>query len=107
MLADGCEAHVRADRPKDVDELRALIQGVVKDRVGSGALDDTDLTLRDLEAIVESFTATLRGIYHPRIQYPQLETPPETAGTPDLQPSKEASQASLPGHPPPIGTTES
>jgi hypothetical protein len=31
------------------------------------------LTLRDLDRIVDSFTATLRGIYHPRIQYPQLE----------------------------------
>ncbi len=73
MLADGCEARVRADHPKDADELRQLIKTVVSDRAASGQLDKTTLTLRDLDRIVDSFTATLRGIYHPRIQYPQLE----------------------------------
>jgi hypothetical protein len=73
MLADGCEARVRADHPKDADELRVLIKTVVSERVASGQLDKTMLTLRDLDKIVDSFTATLRGIYHPRIQYPQLE----------------------------------
>jgi hypothetical protein len=33
--------------------------------------------LKDLETIVDSFTATLRGIYHPRIKYPKLEALPE------------------------------
>ena len=72
MLADGAEARMRAERPKDVDELRALIRSVVENRRSLGQLDDTRLTLRDLDTIVESFTATLRGVYHPRIQYPQL-----------------------------------
>jgi hypothetical protein len=73
MLADGCEARVRADHPKDAEELRLLIKKVISERVASGQLDKTMLTLRDLDKIVDSFTATLRGIYHPRIQYPQLE----------------------------------
>jgi hypothetical protein len=76
MLADSSEAVVRADHPKDEDELRKLIKSVVDSRVQSGQLDKTDLTLRDLEAIVDSFTATLKGIYHPRIQYPKLEGVP-------------------------------
>lgn len=74
MLADGCEARVRAERPKDEVELRAIIKDVVDTSVATGALNDTDLTLQDLDAIIDSFTATLRGIYHPRIQYPKLET---------------------------------
>jgi putative nucleotidyltransferase with HDIG domain len=77
MLADGCEAHIRADRPKDEDELRSLIKNLVRERVANGALDDADLTLRDLDSVVNSFTATLRGVYHPRIQYPRLEPVPE------------------------------
>lgn len=75
MLADGCEARVRAERPKEENDLRSLIKKVVDERVASGQLDDTNLTLQDLNQIVESFTATLRGIYHPRLLYPQLETP--------------------------------
>jgi len=52
---------MRAERPKDESELRALIKSVVEDRLVSGQLDTTDLTLRDLDTIVDSFTATLRG----------------------------------------------
>jgi putative nucleotidyltransferase with HDIG domain len=73
MLADGSEARMRAERPKDAEELRTLIKNTVENRVAAGQLDDTDLTLRDLETIVESFTTTLRGIYHPRIEYPKIE----------------------------------
>jgi cyclic-di-AMP phosphodiesterase PgpH len=76
MLADASEASVRAVRPKDEAELRALIKSVVDASVSTGALNDTDLTLSDLDAIIDSFSATLRGIYHPRIQYPKFETEP-------------------------------
>jgi hypothetical protein len=73
MLADGCEARVRAEHPKDEAELRKIIQSVIAHRMDEGALKDTELTLRDLAKIEDSFVATLRGIYHPRIQYPSLE----------------------------------
>jgi len=80
MLADGCEARVRAERPKDENELRLLIKKVIEQRMSSGALDEASLTLRDMDVIADSFTATLRGIYHPRIQYPSFEqiTPGQT-----------------------------
>ena len=73
MLADGCEARVRAERPKDETELFELIKNVVENRLTSGQLDETDLTLKDLEGIIESFASTLRGVYHPRLEYPKLE----------------------------------
>jgi putative nucleotidyltransferase with HDIG domain len=78
MLADGCEARVRSERPKDEAELRAVIKSTIDNRVATGALNDTGLTLHDLEVIEDSFTTTLRGIYHPRIQYPSLESLPKT-----------------------------
>lgn len=74
MLADACEAIVRADRPNDETELKVLIQKQIDLRVKMGQLDQTSLTLQDLAKIVDSFTATLRGINHPRIQYPQLQS---------------------------------
>lgn len=73
MLADGSEARVRAERPKDETEMRNVIKSVIENRVAMGQLDNTNLTLRDLEQIVNSFTTTLRGIYHPRIEYPKIE----------------------------------
>jgi putative nucleotidyltransferase with HDIG domain len=76
MLADGSEASVRAERPKDEEALRTLIKKVAENRLSTGQLDDTDLTLRDLDSIVDSFSATLRGTYHPRIEYPKIERLP-------------------------------
>jgi len=95
MLADGSEAHVRADRPKDEVELRKIIRSVIDNRISSGALDDTDLTLRDLDAIVDSFTATLRGMYHPRIQYPKYESVTEPLKATDQQTSGRSSTESV------------
>ncbi|MGD9091544.1 MAG: HDIG domain-containing protein [Anaerolineales bacterium] len=84
MLADGSEARVRAERPEDKEKIRDLVKDVIQNRLTAGQLDETDLTLRDLDAITDSFTATLRGMYHPRIEYPQLEKPsiPVTDPTP-------------------------
>ena len=97
MLADTCEARMRAERPKDEAGLQELIRSVVKDKLEIGELDDTQLTLRNLEEIVDSFTSTLRGVYHPRIQYPKSEGEvktrpipyrlPDGDTPPDLQPT--------------------
>lgn len=86
MLADGSEARLRAERPTSEDELHDLVKNVIQNRLSSGQLDDTDLTLRDLDAIGDSFTTTLRGIYHPRLEYPKLEKSP--ALTSDPEPTK-------------------
>jgi len=73
MLADGAEARVRAERPADDQKLVTVIKSTISDRVTSGQLDDTRLTLSDLNQIAESFAATLRGVYHPRLHYPRLD----------------------------------
>ncbi|MEW6028495.1 MAG: HD family phosphohydrolase [Chloroflexota bacterium] len=70
MLADGAEARARAERPADEEGLRAIVRSVIEIAQLEGQLDQTALTLRDLGAITESFVTTLRGTYHPRIQYP-------------------------------------
>ncbi|MBW8010913.1 MAG: HDIG domain-containing protein [Chloroflexi bacterium] len=73
MLADGCEARARAERPQTREELGNLINEVVNGRLKENQFDDTEITLKDLKVIAESFSATLRGIYHPRIKYPKFE----------------------------------
>lgn len=83
MLADGCEARTRAERPEDEAALHQLVKSVVDRRVALGELDDTDLTMHDLKVIIESFTATLRGVYHPRIIYPDIDEPQKAEDTAD------------------------
>ena len=75
MLADGCEARIRAQRPESKEELQEIIKDTVDKRVTSGQLDHTDFTLKDLDIIVNTFTATLRGVNHPRVEYPTLDVP--------------------------------
>jgi cyclic-di-AMP phosphodiesterase PgpH len=71
MMADAVEARARAERPSTDDDLRALVHSVIDIVHKNGQLDDTMLTLQDLNSVTESFFITLRGTYHPRIQYPK------------------------------------
>lgn len=71
MLADGVEAKARADTPKDDAEIEALVQSIIQSRLTSGQLDRTNMTLKDLDTVRRSFVSTLKGIYHPRIRYPE------------------------------------
>jgi putative nucleotidyltransferase with HDIG domain len=73
MLADGCEARVRAERPNSEEGVRKTIREVIDERARLGQLDNTRLTMRDLNVIAESFATTLRGIYHLRVKYPRLD----------------------------------
>lgn len=77
MLGDGCEAYVRSQNPESDEELRNLIKEMVDRRVDMGQMNNTGLTLRDLNVIIDSFTATLKGTYHSRVDYPDDEIPPD------------------------------
>lgn len=79
MLADAIEARARAERPADDDAIRQLVASVIETVQRYNQLDDTMLTLRDLRQITESFVTTLRGTYHPRIQYPKANVPDQDA----------------------------
>ncbi len=73
MLADGIEAKARAEAPKNEVEIDQLVRWVIEDRLAQGQLESVDLTLKDLDVIRKSFVSTLKGIYHPRIIYPEDE----------------------------------
>jgi putative nucleotidyltransferase with HDIG domain len=102
MLADGSEARVRAERPADENQLRKVIKSVVENRLSSGQLDETNLTLRDLDELIDSFTTTLRGIYHPRLEYPDTkkESPQKSKEIPTV-PIISRKSSDLPANPRP------
>jgi putative nucleotidyltransferase with HDIG domain len=72
MLADSCEAAVRSSRPTSDEQIAEIVNRVIDQHVADGQLDECDLTLRDLEAIRQTMIDTLRGVFHPRIEYPRL-----------------------------------
>jgi len=71
MLADSCEARVRSAQPGSPEEIEQIIRETIDNKIAEGQLDECDLTLRDLEAIRAAFLDTLRGIFHPRVKYPE------------------------------------
>jgi putative nucleotidyltransferase with HDIG domain len=78
MLADGCEARVRAELPQTETELRAIVQKTIDYCQNESQLDKTTLTLNDLYLARESFVKTLQNTYHPRMKYPELTPPNKT-----------------------------
>lgn len=69
-LADAVESATRSLPNNDPDEIKKLVQTIVKGRYDAGELDECDLTLRDLTRIQEAFLPVLQATHHPRIPYP-------------------------------------
>ncbi|MDW7981260.1 MAG: HDIG domain-containing protein [Thermomicrobium sp.] len=83
LLADSVEAAVRAaaqagklydagDPPQVSARLAEIVDRVLRDRLEDGQLDEADLTLRQINEIRRVFLTMLEGVYHPRIEYPEL-----------------------------------
>jgi hypothetical protein len=70
MLADSTEATVRSAAERSPERISEMVDAVIAERLTEGQLDDCELTLRDLRTIGDSFKATMRAVYHPRVQYP-------------------------------------
>ena len=69
---------------------------VVNERLISGQLDESDLTLKDLGNIRKAFSVVLQGVFHPRIRYPEkgrIQRPerPTKAGIEGVQHEKPSS----------------
>ena len=71
MLADSCEAAVRAERPDSLEGIEELVRKVIGGKMLDGQLDECDLTLRDLDEVRNAFVKILQGVFHPRIKYPE------------------------------------
>lgn len=73
MLADSVEATSRALKDPSVSRIKGMVNKIVNERFRSGELDNCPLTLRDLNKISEAFQKILFGIFHGRIEYPEIE----------------------------------
>ncbi|AFS78823.1 metal dependent phosphohydrolase [Gottschalkia acidurici 9a] len=73
MLADSVEAAVRSMREPNKGKIEGLVRNIIKGKLNDGQLDECALTLKDLDNIATSFMNVLMGIYHQRIEYPNLD----------------------------------
>lgn len=73
MLADSIEAASRTlDDPKP-SRIQNLIRRLTNERIQSGQLSESTLTLNDIQKIEEAFAKVLMGAFHSRIDYPVRE----------------------------------
>lgn len=76
-LADAVESASRANsanKQLSQDDLRKLIDDIVKNRIIEGQLEQSNLTMKELQSVKESFLKILSSQFHQRITYPKLQT---------------------------------
>lgn len=70
-IADCVEAAVRSLSRPTPSRIEAMVRKIIQDRLEDGQFNECDLTLKELEWIAQSMCATLQGIFHNRIEYPE------------------------------------
>jgi putative nucleotidyltransferase with HDIG domain len=70
MLADAVESATRSMAEPTPSRIDALVRALANKRLMDGQFDECELTLRDLQVIVESISKTVASIYHGRVVYP-------------------------------------
>ena len=90
MLADTIEAAARTIPEPTTEKVEALIRKLVKAKLDDGQLDESDLTFNDLERICSAFSTVLTGVFHERIEYPDVAIPPRAEGTEETNAEDEA-----------------
>ena len=72
MLADTVEAAVRSIPDPTQEKIRTAIRKLVRGKMEDGQLDECTLTFRDIDKICHAFEMVLQGVFHERIEYPDL-----------------------------------
>jgi len=74
-LADGVEAASRSLREASPEQLTALIDRIVHDRIDDGQLDEAPLTFVEIARVKNSFQFSLLNMLHSRVAYPVSDAP--------------------------------
>lgn len=72
LLADNVEAAVRSHKNNTPGRIEGLVRKIIKEKLDEGLLDLCDLTFKDLDKIAIAFVKVLSGIFHSRVEYPEL-----------------------------------
>ncbi|MGN0747063.1 MAG: HD domain-containing protein, partial [Aristaeellaceae bacterium] len=99
MLADTIEAAVRSMPDPTPQAIERFIEKLVRGKLEDGQLSNSPLTLKDIDGICAAFATVLNGVFHERIEYPNVKIPareetpaakPDTPAAPAQDEPKEA-----------------
>ncbi|WP_304067376.1 HD family phosphohydrolase [Pedobacter glucosidilyticus] len=71
MLADSVEAASRSLKEPDAESINNLVERIIDYKLEQNQLNDSNITLKEIETIKLIFKTMLMGIYHVRIDYRQ------------------------------------
>lgn len=72
-ICDAAEAAVRSLDEPSPEKIDEIVKAIVHHKLLDGQLDETPLTLEEIETIRLTVCEALKGIFHTRIQYPTKE----------------------------------
>lgn len=72
LLADSVEAAVRSMKQATPGRIEGLVRKIIKSKLDDDQLNQCNLTFRDLDKIATAFVRILSGIFHSRVEYPEL-----------------------------------
>lgn len=70
MLADAAEAASRSLRNPSTQEVEEMVAKIANRAYLDGQLNDCDMTLRDLHAVIRAISKVLAAVSHTRVEYP-------------------------------------
>lgn len=72
MIADGAEAAVRSLKERTRESVTGVVRKIVSQRMQLGQFDECEITLHELNIIINTVVNSLSGVYHERIEYPKV-----------------------------------
>lgn len=75
MMADTVEAAARAAGEAAPEKLQQVIRKMIHLKMEDGQFDESLLTFSELSKISDAFLTVLTGVYHDRIEYPEVHIP--------------------------------
>ena len=92
MLADTIEAAARTASDRTSEGLEKLIRQLIRAKIDDGQLNDSPMTLSDIEKVTKAFVTVLSGVFHQRVKYPEIKLPSRRevktrAEAPDIAPA--------------------
>ncbi len=72
MLADSVEAGIRSMTKLTPGRMEGFVRRLIREKLEDGQLEASDLTFRELAVIAEAFMRVLSGIFHTRVEYPEV-----------------------------------
>jgi len=71
-IADSVEAVVRSLSNPSQEKIEKIVRGIIAERLQDNQLNECDITLKELETVATSLCETLNGVFHSRIEYPEI-----------------------------------